>query len=143
MSKENQPVRRCIICGWPETQLKANSIPYTEVESAGFIKQTISMILEEHKDDLPAAVKYKLSQLRKLHYDALLCTICIKYLSSLVQRPAPRQKKFRLDVKDSAPQSHPDRLREGEPKPTAAEARTFRDLIRQLKSGDGPAMDKV
>jgi len=145
MNKKKQPVMRCIVCQIPIKDLQEAGVRGATLRYASdFIKQAISLILEEHKAEIPQTVYYKLHQLRKLTDDASLCERCAKRIvdwfakSKVIQRP-----QLRLDVKDPAPAEHLDRLREGEPELTEAEAKTFRELMKSLRSGDGPAVNEV
>ena len=145
MSKKKQPARRCMICQREVAFLRRNGIIVVSLLYASdFIKQAISLILEEHKTKIPQPVYRRLHFLRKLTDDACICEICTKMLYfQFVQSRRRQQAKLRLDVRDAAPQEHLDRLREGEPPLTPAEEREFRNLIKSLRSGDGPAVDEV
>jgi len=145
MSKKKQPVKRCIVCQIPIKNLQEAGIRgATLLYASSFIKQGISLIMEEHKGEIPQTVYYKLHQLRKLTDDAWLCEDCAKRIIDwFAKSKVMQQPKLRLDVKDTAPAEHLDRLREGEPELTEAEAKTFRELMKSLRSGDGPAVDEV
>jgi len=147
MSKKRQPIKRCAVCKDPIKDLQDAGVRGVTLHYASdFIKQSISLILEEHKGEIPQTVHYKLHQLRKLTDDACLCERCAQriviWFAQAKAKAAP-QVKLRLDVKDAAPAEHLDRLREGEPELTEGEAKTFRELMKSLRSGDGPAADEV
>lgn len=145
MSEVKQPVRRCILCQQSVESLRQRGINgVTLFYASDFIKQTISLILEEHKSEMSATLYRKLHELRKLRDDASLCEACAKRLYDWFAQARRRQQaRLRLDPRDTAPQTHLDRFRETEAPLTPAEEQEFRRLIKSLRTGDGPAVDEV
>jgi len=152
-------VKRCVICRCDIEKLHKCGVGGATLVYAGSgLKQMIRAILEQFKDVIPNVVAVRLRAAVKLETDAI-CEGCAGTLWNLFRRarlakqtapPLSEADKAtlsgrtpRLDVKDSAPVDHLDRLREGEPELTEGEAKTFRELMKSLRSGDGPVADEV